>query len=67
MQWIYGGGFQVGEANSNGAPLVERSLALKQPVIYVAANYRVSAYGFLTGKEAKAAGVTNVGILDREC
>ncbi|KAH6899249.1 carotenoid ester lipase [Coprinopsis sp. MPI-PUGE-AT-0042] len=64
--WIYGGGFQVGEANSDGVPLVERSLALKQPVIYVAANYRVSAYGFLGGKEAKAAGVTNVGILDQD-
>ncbi|EAU81840.2 carotenoid ester lipase [Coprinopsis cinerea okayama7 len=64
--WIYGGGFMLGDTSSyNGVPLVERSLVLDQPVIYVSINHRLSAYGFLGGKEAKDAGLGNIGIRDQ--
>ena len=69
----------------DGATIVDRSIALGQPVVYVSMNYRVSgwlvtisqlemrysmtmfhlAFGFLPGKEVKAAGVGNLGLQDR--
>jgi acetylcholinesterase len=67
---------------------VSRSIQLGEPVIYVAANYRLNGalfnlliflapvnwlflahpgFGFLGGKEVKAAGVGNLGLQDRRC
>ncbi|KAJ7220049.1 carotenoid ester lipase precursor [Mycena pura] len=64
--WIYGGGFQFGSTRDNdGTTVVSRSIQLGEPVIYVAANYRVNAFGFLGGKEVKAAGVGNLGLQDQ--
>ncbi|KDR73257.1 hypothetical protein GALMADRAFT_727490 [Galerina marginata CBS 339.88] len=64
--WIYGGGFEVGDTSLNpGDAVVARSIALGEPVIYVSANYRVNAFGFLGGKEAKAAGIGNAGLRDQ--
>ncbi|TFK32450.1 sterol esterase [Crucibulum laeve] len=64
--WIYGGGFEVGDTSLNpGNTVVERSIALNEPIIYVSANYRVNALGFLGGKEVKAAGIGNVGLRDQ--
>ncbi|EAU81841.2 carotenoid ester lipase [Coprinopsis cinerea okayama7 len=66
LVWIYGGGFMLGDTSSyDGTPIVERSMTLGTPVIYVSINYRMSAYGFLPGKEAKEAGIGNIGILDQ--
>ncbi|KAK3848424.1 MAG: Alpha/Beta hydrolase protein [Linnemannia gamsii] len=54
MAWIHGGGLKCG---ANCEPLydarnfVEQSIKLNQPVIVVAMNYRLSAYGFLVSKE----------------
>jgi carboxylesterase type B len=42
-QWIYGGGFQFGSTRDNdGTTVVSRSIQLGEPVIYVAANYRLN-------------------------
>lgn len=39
--WIYGGGWQSGStAALDGTSIVQRSIELGEPVIYVAANYR---------------------------
>ncbi|RPD58743.1 alpha beta-hydrolase [Lentinus tigrinus ALCF2SS1-7] len=66
--WIYGGGFADG-SNSipgyNGTAIVQRSLDLNQPVIYVALNYRLSVFGFLGGKEVQEAGIGNLGLQDQ--
>lgn len=35
-------------------------------MIYVSANYRLNAFGFLQGKEAKAAGLGNIGLRDQQ-
>ncbi|EIM86204.1 carotenoid ester lipase precursor [Stereum hirsutum FP-91666 SS1] len=64
--WIYGGGFEDGELlNDDGGVIVQRSIDLGTPVIYVAMNYRLSAFGFLPGQEVKEAGVGNLGLQDQ--
>jgi len=64
--WFYGGGFEDGDTSLYpGEAVVNRSLALGEPVIYVSANYRLNAFGFLAGKEVKDRGLTNVGLRDQ--
>ncbi|KAN0139660.1 Alpha/Beta hydrolase fold [Lactarius tabidus] len=64
--WIYGGGFEDGAtANFDGTVIVNRSIALQEPVIYVSMNYRVSAFGFLASQEVKDARVGNLGLWDQ--
>ncbi len=48
-----------------GDGIVQRSVAMGQPVIFAAMNYRLHAFGFLGGKEVKEAGVGNLGLHDR--
>ncbi|KAJ3506308.1 hypothetical protein NLJ89_g6941 [Agrocybe chaxingu] len=66
LVWFYGGAFQLGETSQyHGGPnIIERSLALGVPIIYVSVNYRINAFGFLGGKEAKYARATNAGLKD---
>ncbi|KAJ6601930.1 Alpha/Beta hydrolase protein, partial [Mycena vulgaris] len=53
-QWIYGGGFQFCSTRDNDGTTVR--------VIYVAANNRLNAFGFLGGK---AASTGNLGLQDQ--
>ncbi|KAF4591077.1 hypothetical protein EYR40_009677 [Pleurotus pulmonarius] len=65
-QWIYGGGFEAGTTRMyNGGPIVERSIDLGEPIIYVSMNYRLNAFGFLAGKEIRDAKVGNLGLHDQ--
>ncbi|EIW58886.1 carotenoid ester lipase precursor [Trametes versicolor FP-101664 SS1] len=64
--WIHGGGFQVGSnAVEPGEVVVNRSIAIGEPIIFVATNYRLSAFGFLGGSEVKDAGLGNLGLHDQ--
>ncbi|KAF7304595.1 Carboxylic ester hydrolase [Mycena chlorophos] len=64
--WIFGGGFELGSpAMYDGTTIVERSISIGEPVIYVAMNYRLSAFGFLASSEVRAAGVGNLGLQDQ--
>ncbi|KAK2464104.1 hypothetical protein APHAL10511_003852 [Amanita phalloides] len=64
--WIYGGGFEAGyNSMYDGSEIVNRSIELGEPVIYVSMNYRVSGFGFLASREVKAAGVGNLGLQDQ--
>ncbi|KAK7052629.1 carboxylic ester hydrolase [Favolaschia claudopus] len=64
--WIYGGGFQLGNSRDvDVTPMLRRSIETKEPVIIVTPNYRVSAFGFLAGKEVAAAGISNLGFRDQ--
>lgn len=64
--WIFGGGFEIGgTANYDGAVIVDRSIEMREPVIFVSMNYRVSAFGFLPGKEVKNAKIGNLGLQDQ--
>ena len=51
----------------DGTTVVNRSIELGEPLIYVNFNYRLNAFGWLGGKEALAAGAANNGLYDREC
>ena len=44
---------------------VENSVAQGTPIIGVSFNYRLSIFGFLNGKEAEDAGLTNIGFRDQ--
>ncbi|RDX41381.1 carotenoid ester lipase precursor [Lentinus brumalis] len=64
--YIYGGGFATGSSvKFLGDALVARSIAIKQPVIYVVFNDRLNTFGFLGGKEVKEASVGNLGLHDQ--
>ncbi|KAF8645416.1 hypothetical protein AX16_007831 [Volvariella volvacea WC 439] len=66
VAWIYGGAFLTGGTSiHDGVPIVSRSVDLGTPVVYVSMNYRVSAFGFLAGKEVKEAGIGNLGLQDQ--
>ncbi|KAI0793609.1 carotenoid ester lipase precursor [Fomes fomentarius] len=68
LAWIYGGGFAVGSnamENLNGSAIVQRSIDIGEPIIYVAMNYRVNVFGFLGGQEVKEEGVGNLGLQDQ--
>jgi carboxylesterase type B len=64
--WIFGGGFEAGGTSTyDGSNLIRQSVALGQPIMYVAVNYRVGGYGFLAGKELAAEKSTNLGLRDQ--
>jgi carboxylesterase type B len=66
VAWIFGGGFELGATNQySGFGIVNKSMSLGQPIIYVAMNYRVGGWGFMAGKELQAEGSTNVGLRDQ--
>ncbi|KAI0699605.1 carotenoid ester lipase precursor [Cerioporus squamosus] len=64
--WIFGGGYQIGSnAVRPGAVVVNRSIEIGQPVIFISMNYRLSAFGFLGGREIQEAGLGNLGLQDQ--
>ncbi|VDC07067.1 unnamed protein product [Peniophora sp. CBMAI 1063] len=64
--FLYGGGFEVGFSIAyDGNVIAARSIELGEPVVAVSINYRVSALGFPAGKEAREAGVGNLGLRDQ--
>ncbi|ODQ80414.1 hypothetical protein BABINDRAFT_161359 [Babjeviella inositovora NRRL Y-12698] len=66
MFWIFGGGFDLGGTNYYLPQQLMAQGALQgQDFIYVSVNYRVAAFGFLPGKEIKAEGSGNSGLLDQ--
>ncbi|KAJ3506803.1 hypothetical protein NMY22_g17130 [Coprinellus aureogranulatus] len=68
LVWIYGGGFEGGSSISYdnlSTIIVQRSMELEKPVIFVSLNYRVSAFGFLAGQEVQEAGIGNIGLHDQ--
>lgn len=66
LYWIHGGGFLVGSAQPyNGSVLLPRSVQQGTPVVLVAVNYRLGAFGFLGGRQVLEEGVANLGLLDQ--
>lgn len=65
MVWVHGGGYSSGSKNSQGDPsgLLYRS---QEGVIYVSFNYRLGAFGWLSGPDyVRQGGVPNVGFFDQ--
>jgi len=68
LVWIYGGGLGVGataDPQYNVSGIVKVSQDMREPVIGVSINYRVSHWGFLQSPEVLAEGSTNAGLLDQ--
>ncbi|KAK5125192.1 hypothetical protein LTR85_000868 [Meristemomyces frigidus] len=68
LVWIYGGGYTAGSKNGSGSPvgLLARSESNNaEGVIYVAMNYRLGAFGWLSGPSLQADGTANAGLLDQ--
>lgn len=64
--WIYGGGWTEGSTQGyDGTAIVLKSVEMGEPVIFVAANYRLNAFGYLQGKQMQAEGITNLGMRDQ--
>jgi carboxylesterase type B len=64
--WIYGGGFETGSPQMyNGSVLIPESVAQGKPMILVAVNYRLGAFGFLGGNAVLEDGAANLGLLDQ--
>ncbi|RDW85951.1 hypothetical protein BP5796_04276 [Coleophoma crateriformis] len=59
-------GFDTGATQQyEGAVLIKKSIDMEHPILFVAVNYRVGAFGFLAGKEVQAEGVSNLGFYDQ--
>ncbi|CAK7270180.1 hypothetical protein SEPCBS57363_003972 [Sporothrix epigloea] len=64
--WMFGGGFEFGtNAFYDGVSLLTQGININQPFVFVAVNYRTGGFGFLGGKEIKADGAANLGLLDQ--
>ncbi|KAF2108077.1 carboxylesterase [Lophiotrema nucula] len=65
--WIHGGGFTKGGGSDkryNYSNAVQESVNMGKPFIGITINYRLSAWGWLMGKEAQEAGAVNLGYHD---
>ncbi|KAM0202723.1 hypothetical protein ACHAPQ_010780 [Fusarium lateritium] len=68
LVWIHGGGWFEGSASdgrSNGTFLVSNSVKLGKPVVFVSFNYRLGAFGYLSGQEVQKNGIANLGLQDQ--
>lgn len=66
--WIYGGGFQSGSTisyDNTSTSIVQRSMEVGHPVIFVSMNYRATAFGFIASQEVANAGAGNLGLRDQ--
>ncbi|BFZ56067.1 hypothetical protein PYCC9005_003109 [Savitreella phatthalungensis] len=59
--WLHGGGFVSGDKQFYAGDLVQRD-----PVIFIAANYRLGAFGWMAGSSfASQGGTPNLGLYDQ--
>ncbi|KAF2671193.1 alpha/beta-hydrolase, partial [Microthyrium microscopicum] len=64
--FIHGGANLNGQSIFyNGTALVQHSISIDEPIIYVGINYRLGGFGFLNNPTFLAAGVTNLGLKDQ--
>lgn len=64
--WIHGGGWSIGASQwYDGTAIVRKSVEMKEPVIFVAINYRLNAFGYLQGRQMQEEGSTNLGMRDQ--
>ncbi|KAI9717345.1 MAG: hypothetical protein M1828_007233 [Chrysothrix sp. TS-e1954] len=64
--YIYGGGFAAGDkSGSSPAGLIKSSQQDSDGIIYVAFNYRLGAFGFLSGPAVKGSGIENAALYDQ--
>ncbi|KAI0639960.1 alpha/beta-hydrolase [Trametes polyzona] len=67
LVWFYGGAFMNGAASDpsfNPTFLIQRSVAIRKPIIFVSVNYRVNTFGFLASRHVPPEDL-NAGLLDQ--
>lgn len=62
--WIHGGGYTIGSKDQYGPPAGLLSRA-SNGIVFVSLNYRLGAFGFISGPTLQADGVANAGLLDQ--
>jgi carboxylesterase type B len=62
--YVYGGSFNSGSAYSQGD--ARRFVKANPDVVFVTINYRLGAFGFLSGKELETDSSLNLGLLDQK-
>ncbi|KAF5844084.1 hypothetical protein GGP41_001474 [Bipolaris sorokiniana] len=68
LVWFHGGGMASGsgvDERYNGSFLVQESVEMGTPIIYISINYRLATFGFLAGSVIEKAGLTNIGLRDQ--
>ncbi|KAJ4267058.1 hypothetical protein NW762_003156 [Fusarium torreyae] len=68
LVWIHGGGWFEGSASDgryNGTFLVSSSVKMGKPIVFVSFNYRLGAFGYLSGQEVQKNGIANLGLQDQ--
>ncbi|KAL4094141.1 hypothetical protein PRIC1_009805 [Phytophthora ramorum] len=66
--WVYGGGLIQGGARDpryNLSYMMEEAVAAGKPFIGVSFNYRLQAFGFMSGSAVHKAGVANLALKDQ--
>ncbi|CAK7210231.1 hypothetical protein SEUCBS140593_000764 [Sporothrix eucalyptigena] len=64
--FIHGGGNQNGQAMLyNGTELVQYSVEIGLPIVYVACNYRLGGFGFTNSPALDTQGASNLGLKDQ--
>ncbi|KLO10834.1 alpha/beta-hydrolase [Schizopora paradoxa] len=66
--WIYGGAYNSGAASDpsfNPSRIIEESVAIGKPIIFVSANYRINTFGFLASSFVAPEDL-NAGLLDQK-
>ncbi|RFU25191.1 hypothetical protein B7463_g11146, partial [Scytalidium lignicola] len=68
LVWIYGGGYTGGSKTASGSPagLIAQSQSDGSPgVIFVAMNYRLGLFGWMSGPTFQEDGTANLGLYDQ--
>ncbi|KAF8588273.1 alpha/beta-hydrolase [Ramaria rubella] len=68
LVWIYGGSYNTGAASDpshDPTLLINRSVHIGKPIIFVSLNYRVNTFGFLASSEVDGKDL-NAGLLDQQ-
>ncbi|KAJ3547926.1 hypothetical protein NM208_g1255 [Fusarium decemcellulare] len=68
LVWVHGGGWLEGSAADgryNGSFLVEKSVQMGMPIIFVSFNYRLGPFGILAGPILEKAGLVNLALHDQ--
>jgi carboxylesterase type B len=63
LVWIHGGGYAEGSKSDYGIPAEIE--AKSNDIIFVSINYRLGAFGWLSGPSLQANGVGNAGLYDQ--
>ncbi|KIS71747.1 uncharacterized protein UMAG_00182 [Mycosarcoma maydis] len=68
LVWIYGGAFRQGSTPIyNASELVQKSVEIGKPIVFVAISYRVGPFGFIGGSEIadSDSATSNAGLYDQ--